>query len=270
MTKTSHQQTQAPVTGGDLVTKEFAETNYTAYPPSHLEGLGLTWLSAAAIIILPGTCRDRVDSANIVMPSPSAVVILSSSGVNGLDTGTEASDTWYAVYVIADSTGSNPTEGLFSLSFTSPTLPAGYDVFRRVGAVRNDGSSNIENFLEVSPGRRREIVRDLRVIVLNGGNVTTWTSIDCSAAAPPSASHLSFLHGFLNNDTAAREVRFRHPSVTEAQLIYAPGFVSAQRALHALFRYPCSATQTIEYKMDSGNSSIHNLDLYVNGWVDEL
>ncbi len=71
---------------------------------------------------------------------------LTVSGAGGLDTGVEAANTWYYVYVIGDTTRVNPIDGVFSADQMNPTLPAGYDVFRRVGVVRNDAASDIIDF----------------------------------------------------------------------------------------------------------------------------
>lgn len=57
-----------------------------------------------------------------------------TSGVNGLDTGTIANSTWYYVWVIAKADG---TKGvLMSLSSTAPTMPTEYTFKARIGAIR--------------------------------------------------------------------------------------------------------------------------------------
>ena len=77
----------------------------------------------------------------------SVTCAITSSGANGLDTGAEASNTWYYAFVIYNPT-TNTTASLMSLSATAPTLPSGYTFFVRVGAVRNDGSSNLYRTLQ--------------------------------------------------------------------------------------------------------------------------
>lgn len=64
-------------------------------------------------------------------------------GANGLDTGSVAAFTWYAVFVIY---GANGLALLFSLSATAPTLPTGFSMKARVGWIRTDGSSNVVAF----------------------------------------------------------------------------------------------------------------------------
>lgn len=75
----------------------------------------------------------------------SATVDLAAAGANGLDTGGETGNTHYYLWAIGKSTDVSPTgfAGVWSLSATAPTMPAGYDLARLVSHRRNDGSSNL-------------------------------------------------------------------------------------------------------------------------------
>ncbi len=77
------------------------------------------------------------------LQSVSETVDITVSGAGGLDTGTEASDTWYAVYVIYNPTSAG-VSSLLSTSFTSPTLPSGYTFYRRVGEILNDSGGDFK------------------------------------------------------------------------------------------------------------------------------
>lgn len=82
---------------------------------------------------IPGGSTKTLD--NVSLPS----ISLATSGVNGLDTGTSATSTWYSVWVIWNG---STTAGLLSLSATAPTMPAGYTYKTRVGWVRTDATAN--------------------------------------------------------------------------------------------------------------------------------
>lgn len=86
---------------------------------------------------------------------------LAVSGVNGLDTGTEAGNTWYYVFIIVGDRGLEVEDtanalqppmrrtgasvaALLSTSSTSPALPPGFNRFRLVGAVRNNSTSSTD------------------------------------------------------------------------------------------------------------------------------
>lgn len=86
-----------------------------------------------------GTVVKRLDASWVV-----------GTGQGGLDgsesvPGTPDVSTWYHVHCIARS-DTGVTDFLFSESATAPTLPAGYDRSRRIGAVFNDSGGNIRAF----------------------------------------------------------------------------------------------------------------------------
>ncbi len=81
----------------------------------------------------------------------SLTVDLTASGANGLDSGAEAADTTYFLWVCSKSDGTGPM-GMFSTSSTISGLakPSSYSdgYFRLVGFARNDASSNLMDFIQ--------------------------------------------------------------------------------------------------------------------------
>lgn len=67
---------------------------------------------------------------------------IATNGANGLDTGSVAASTWYAMFAIYNATTATAAS-LLSASFTSPTLPSGYTYSARIGAFVTDGSTNL-------------------------------------------------------------------------------------------------------------------------------
>jgi hypothetical protein len=65
----------------------------------------------------------------------------------GLDTGSKANSTWYHCYAIKNLT-SGVSDAIFSTNATTPSLPAGYTKFKRVGSVKTNASGNIFSFLQ--------------------------------------------------------------------------------------------------------------------------
>lgn len=112
----------------------------------------------------------------VCLSSVSETVDITVSGASGLDTGSEASSTWYYIYIIWDGTNVN---ALLSTSATAPTMPSGYTYKKLVGAVYNNGSSNFYttksfgNMVHISP-----------VFALNGAGVTTLGSLSLTACVP--------------------------------------------------------------------------------------
>lgn len=72
-------------------------------------------------------------------------VDIASAGANGLDTGAEAANTWYYVWIIMKEDGT--TASLLSVSSTAPTMPATYIRKRLVSMVRN-GAADFVDFVQ--------------------------------------------------------------------------------------------------------------------------
>lgn len=112
--------------------------------------------------------------------SLSETVDITASGANGLDTGSEASNTWYHIWAIGKADGTQ--DCLLSASATAPTLPSGYTYKCYLGAVRNNSSGNFEYLKQVD-----NIVSIPLVVVLNAGSQTSWTAVDISTYVPSTA-----------------------------------------------------------------------------------
>jgi hypothetical protein len=179
--------------------------NETVYSLPHLyvQGLSISCASTTLLAIAPGAARDSNNAMDMVvglqnyfgvdLPAqlyasyqPGLLINSAVNGVNGLDTGTIAASTQYAVYLIGDSRNYNPTAAVISLtSSPAPTMPAGYDSNRLIGFIETDGSShfvyathkpqNIAGLLQYynSPA----------ISVLSGGTATTFTAIDLTGSS---------------------------------------------------------------------------------------
>lgn len=90
------------------------------------------------------------------------------TNAGGLDTGSEANSTWYHVWLIQRS-DTGVVDVLFSTSATAPTVPTNYDRKRRIGAIYNNSSGNIDAFTQY-------------------GDEFLWASRDLVSAANPGTS----------------------------------------------------------------------------------
>ena len=156
---------------------------------SYVSGLELTYVSASSVSIGTGKCRNSDNTFDIVVTS-APTSSLAASGANGLDTGAEATNTWYAVHIIADSTAVNSPVGLFSLSATAPSLPAGYDKFRRIGWVRNNSLSDIISFWCNGNNTQRHYDYTDSITnraVLLAGAAAAWTLVNAALFIAPTS-----------------------------------------------------------------------------------
>jgi hypothetical protein len=128
------------------------------YPPVQFTGTALCPHQGLIIQQITTSTVD-VDADNLVLThettsqqrtfaSINLTADITASGANGLDTGSEASSTWYHIWVIAQPDGT--TASLLSTSATAPTMPSGYVFKGYVGAIRNDASSDFLNFQQLN------------------------------------------------------------------------------------------------------------------------
>lgn len=118
---------------------------------SYLAGLTLstagssTTFSVAAGVATDSTNADVMTLGSSISKTTSAWAVGTGSG--GLDTGSIAASTWYHIYLIK-----RPDTGvvdiLISLSATAPTLPTNYTLFRRIGSLKTDSSSQWVLFIQ--------------------------------------------------------------------------------------------------------------------------
>ena len=218
-----------------------------------VDGLEVSYTSASQVTVGAGACRDSANTLTIELAS-ATVADLTVSGAGGLDTGSEAADTWYQVLVIAGTAG---VSTLLHAGTGDPTLPSGYTHWRRVGWVRNDAAGDLLAFAAAGSGRRRryrwlEDYTNLRA--LSGGTATTWTTVDCSAFVPPDCRW-----GHLWRFAASTQILVSHDGscCTGGNAPAGAAFVDLQRL---------SASQEVEYKNSAASASY--IDVY--GWEDVL
>jgi hypothetical protein len=118
----------------------------TGSPRSYLSGYVMTPVSAKGISIAAGQARSDNNTHDITLGT-AAALSLASTGVNGLDTGTVTSATWYHVFAISKAVGVSAAT-LASTNISSPTMPAAYTLKRRLGSIYSDTSVSVQNFVQ--------------------------------------------------------------------------------------------------------------------------
>ena len=111
-------------------------------------GLLVEYASASTLTINKGSCRDNTGAYIFTISSPLTLDI-TTTGINGRDSGVEASNTTYFVYLIGKTDGTVASTLSTTNEFISGaiTLPVGYTLKRQLPLwVRNDGSSNFIPF----------------------------------------------------------------------------------------------------------------------------
>ncbi len=169
----------------------------------YVNGLRLAYASTTTFTVSQGLCRNSTNVNDISVGLPLNVaatqtgelpvdagtgvvtVDITTHGAGGLDNGTLAVSTFYAVHAIGDSFGNNPGSALISTSLTAPVLPAGYDMFRRIGFIKTDGSSHVLAFRQEGVTADRWMWYDVAIATgITSGSSATFATVDCSAGIP--------------------------------------------------------------------------------------
>lgn len=258
------------VTNGDI---PLAESDTIATTEQGTKDPVVSWVNVSQVQVGVGSVLDSTLSHRINISSPLTADI-ETSGAEGLDTGSEAADTWYAIFVIASTKGTKAPAALLSASET-PTLPSGYNLFRRVGWVRNGAASDLWKFYAVNIADQAvfydELDVDLRA--LDSGNATTFTALDLSAFLPPTAYSAtlkaSFASGLLGVATDGARFRRTGSGLLAADTPYTikPGVLTEEFAMETQLSIPISDDQKLDYIVDSAANA---LSLSVQGYRDRV
>lgn len=189
-----------------------------ALPHLYLSGLSISPASTTLLSVAPGAARDSnnildmvvglqnyfgIDNPALQNQNYQAGLLINSAvnGVNGLDSGTIAASTQYAVYLIGDSRLYNNTAAVLSLTSNSaPIMPAGYDSYRLIGFIQTDGSSHFvyATHKPQNMAGALQYYNSPAISVLSGGNATSFTAIDLTTnSAIPTTTLPNVMVGLL-------------------------------------------------------------------------
>lgn len=213
----------------------------------------------------------------------SVTISMVASGANGLDSGSVAQATWYYLYVIYNG---STIAGLASTSSTSPTLPAGYTYFARVGAISTGASStNLTRILQF--GNRAQYVvtattqtPNLPVAATattNTGDLSipTWVSVAIGAFVPPTAGTLigSLMVNINANHIAAAMVAPNNSyggilsGTNPPPVALAPAQFTSQQSNLMPFSFILESSN-IYWANSAGGTAV--IAIFVQGWTDNI
>lgn len=172
-----------------------------AYPESHVTGLQYEIVSLSSLQIQIGQCLSSDSTELIKLTSPLTINITTD-----LDTGSEAANTWYYIWIVR--TASDGTiYAVFSTSSSAPTVTAG-DKYRLIGVVRNNASSNFLIWDLMGDGRNRTLywLEDIRstLNIIAGGTATSFTTLSLATLVPP-ITREAIIFAWAQNQASALE-----------------------------------------------------------------
>jgi len=233
-------------------------------------------------LITSGTFASATSTIRPLTLTGSLTCILSTGGGGGLDTGSEATDKGYYVFVIAKPAmpWSDPLL-LCSLSETAPTMPSGY-TYRSdpVWFMSNDGDGDLRAFIDVN-GTCYYAETGNAAVVSQGLTYSDWAEIDCSPIIPNNS--MTNMNGFVRarETTGAWNSIIIHTNDSDTNtgawrtigFHYAHRVVNASPGVHLAWNFPIlNSTEGFYYKWainpgsTSGTSYPPNFYVYCRSW----
>jgi len=154
-------------------------------------------IQTTGVSTLSATCGDLIlqNAAGVgyKVSNINETCDITVSGLGGLDTGTEAIDTWYYIWVVSNKT----TERLMlSTSYIAPTLPAGgYEYYALIGAVRNITSGDFRTFYQENNHVELITPVDLGLTI----TADVYTAFNINTIVPPTAKKVEYVGGSAGN-----------------------------------------------------------------------
>jgi len=200
----------------------------------------------------------------------------SVSGDGGLDTGSEASDTWYYLYLVPDSGDDDALEVRGSVS-TPSTGPDSETNFEYIGAVRNDSSSDLEKFYQITADR---FAYESRKTAGSFGSTlhTSGTTLALDSYIPKTASlaHVVAAGNKTDADTFGPTseifVNIGIFGTTNSLVETTTGALRKGRALLEGWVPTSGATKQatwVSFEVGGGAAALTSSFAFVNGWIDE-
>jgi hypothetical protein len=185
------------------------------------------------------------------------------TGNGSLDTGAVSNNTWYYPYLIGKLDGT--TDVITSLSSTAPLLPAGYVNYRRLGALKTDGSGNWVKFKQVGNEFLWDVSVQDRNNVALGSVSQLWT-----LSVPPTAGVRARYRATATNAAANSAILFTAPDESDQASAASSGRVSlyVNTPARAAAEFSTQAVNGQIRAVSNAGSTI--VDLATFGWTDTL
>jgi hypothetical protein len=204
----------------------------------YVNGLEIQKIDNKIINMSSGAARDSTNTNDIILNLP---IIINGSlvGANGVDSEPLVNNQFYAVYIIGDSTNYLPVAGLLSTNNLQPNLPDNYDMYRRVGWVLTDDSSNILNFKQFGKNEIKNYYYDIGIVILISGSSTTFINLDLSPAVPPIDTQVLFLCSYVPA-LASSQLEFQIPGTVAGNGVFQFGYgVAGGLSQQGMITVPC-------------------------------
>lgn len=147
-------------------------------------GLEIAIASTTTLTVQSGRARNSSNENDITLDA-AVTLNAADNGINGLDTGSLANATLYSLYAVGDSTFNNDPGVVLSASASQPLLPVGYDMYRKIGYLRTDGSAHFLAGYWSGSRNERTFVYDVPIATaITAGASATYAAVTLTTFVP--------------------------------------------------------------------------------------
>lgn len=266
--RTSFSLGLAALAGAALIRPARAEFGVPAASPlrGYIAGLLVSNDGGTPNTKIDVSAGSATDSTNTQpMAGAAGVINCATVGANGLDAGSLAASTWYAVFIIGNTGGA--TAYLASTSYAAPALPTGYTLFRCVGWVKTDASSHIRQ-LVCEPDGATVYWADNTNQDVNTAVLGTVAVLQTLVSIPPGVKcrpMMRILSSSVNTMLSSPDMADLAPT-TNGSFATSPGYSQSANGnvSNFLTHIYSNTSQQIRTRAQAGSAS---LVVYVDGWV---
>ena len=241
-------------------------------PAGYVAGCVLSFSGdAGPITSTAGTYRNRADSATVTAAAvslASAFQAFDWATGGGLDTGAEASSTWYATHLVEHTDGTDAI--LLSTSASAPSEPSGMSSRRLLGWVRNDGSSDLLQCIQAGDGTTRTMLYRGETLaltapfnVLSNGGGTVATAVDCAGVVPPTQADVVLVGVLYTPSTGGLRIMHGDDTFAQAYSGFVGGYSTENGARGNVQALRLDGDEDVQYFVASGAGAY----IDVIGWV---
>lgn len=227
-------------------------------PNLYVENLNIARASNTTFTVSAGRARNSTNENDIILDE-AVTVNMATTGINALDTGTFAASTMYYIYAVGSSylPTEYPAGAVASLSSSQPTVPANYDMYRLIGAILSNGSTQLLTGYWYGNSNDRIFWYDVAISELSAGTATSFTAINLATSVPAFATNVIFDIAFTaNSATNLAQFRPTGSSASNGIVRYGCGVAAAQVGQIVV---PCqlsTAIPSVDYKVSNGSDAL--------------
>lgn len=215
--------------------------------------------------IAPGSCLDSTGTfqlnSNVTLKINAAV-----NGLNGLDTGTFAAATLYAVYLVWDPVHNKAAGAMISLNQSTPLLPFGYGTFLLIGyaATISNAAHFLPGYWTAGNASVRTFTYDaFQATAITAGASTTYANANLIAFVPNVNNTPVSIYTNFSANGAGDTLSLQAGNATGAQVIITGSVVGGTAhttTLSTVLAQPVVistvSSPVINYKVSSGSDAV--------------